>query len=444
MGERHINMEGNFLEMYMNAVGRTEVPDQFHLWTALSLISACLENRVWVERMTYQRIYPNQYVFLIGDPACGKGTAIGIGRRVLEDMDRRGYALRTYRGALTRAALQDELAERWQEQWKAYEEYARSVHNNEVDEPTGVSLYFMAPELSSGTNVGPQAKDLIKLLTDFWEGDIGRYQERTRTSGRHEFSNPCINCLVGSAPEWCREVVDAKDLASGFWARVACVTGERDYDRRVARPDTSAWSDHLPILSWRLCLLMRKVDATDIAFEGPMYLSPEADAMDIDWYETRRAPSDRLFAAHWGRQPDQVLRIAMLLKFCDFFDLERNRSEDWRRIEASHWSRALELSNDLLRNAGTFLGESLSFTHNWKVARIEDIVKRRAPIAQRPDLLRLVSRYGIKSKDLEQALQALEDEMKVDRVTIGNGNFTVRWRDDHGRVPPQYVNGQAS
>lgn len=427
MAETAINVEGNFLDLYLKAVGTTEVPEQFHLWTALSLVAACLEGRVWVERMAYRRIYPNQYTFLIGDPACGKGTAIGLGKRVLDDMDRQGYGIGYYRGAVTRAALQDELTQRWTESREWFEQECRK--GEEVEEPQGVSLFFMAPELSSGMSVGSQAKDLIKLLTDLWEGDIGKYRERTRAHGVHEFENPCLNCLVGSAPEWCREVVDAKDLASGFWARVACVTGERDYSKRIARPDTSSWLSHMPVLAWRLALLMKKMDKRDLEFRGPMVLSPEADHMDIEWYEERAEPQEKLFAAHWNRQPDQVLRIATLLKFCDFWDLTIMPGEGWRVIEPEHWARAVTLSDQLLTNAGTFLGESLSFTHNWQVARVESVLKQRKAIRQRPELLKIVSRYGIKAKELEKALQALEDEEKVERWSQGQGNYAIKWKE---------------
>lgn len=422
-----VNVEANFLTLYRDAVGRTEVPPQFHTWTALSLISSALENRVWVERMAYQRIYPNQYVFLIGDPASGKGNAINLGLRILYQMDRQGYSLDVYRGALTRAALQDELAERWKGATEKYE--ADTKAGQLATEPEGVSLYFVAPELSSGMSIGPQAKDLIKFLTDVWEGDVGRYRERTRTHGTHEFQNPCVNCIVGSAPEWCREVVDSKDLASGFWARVACVQGERDMrpEARIARPTTDRWTAYLPILAWRLSLLTKKIIASDIEFTGPMRLSPEADAIDIDWYMTRPAPEDKLFQAHWMRQPDQILRIATLLRFCDFWDLEQRPGEDWRTIGVQHWEEARRMSDQLLLNAGSFLGDALSHTHNWQVARVEEIIKRRQRIIQRPDLLRIVSRYGIKAKELERSCQSLEDEQKIQRWSHSSGNFTIEW-----------------
>ena len=419
--------EMNFLDLYLRGVGATEVPEQFHTWTALSLIAACLEHRVWFERMSYQKIYPNLYVFLIGGSASGKGTAIGLGKRVLDDMARSGYDINYHRGSSTRAAMQDALAERWKDSWKQFEERLKAG-DLYAEEPKGVSLFTMAPELSSNISVGPMAKDMIKFLTDLWEGDVGKYQERTRGMGKHEFENPCLNLLAGSAPEWCREVVDAKDLSSGFWARVVCVTGEIDYNIRIARPDTRLWAETLPWLSWRLSLLMKKIDKDDIPFEGQMVLSPEAEQLDIEWYNTRPEPEDALYQAHWRRQPDQVLRIAMLLRFCDYWEQETMPGDGWKVIHARHWRAARALSEQLMRNATTFLGNSLGHTYNQKTMIVEELIRKHGSLVQKPQLIRMVSKHGIKAKDLEMAIQGLEDEEKVVRELTRDGQYRVRWR----------------
>ena len=39
-GERH------FLNLYMHMIGRSEVPRRFHFWSAMSLLAACVADRV--------------------------------------------------------------------------------------------------------------------------------------------------------------------------------------------------------------------------------------------------------------------------------------------------------------------------------------------------------------------------------------------------------------
>ena len=195
--------------------------------------------------------------------------------------------------------------------------------------------------------------------------------------------------------------------------------------------DTGLWARLLPVLSWRLSLLTRRVHEHDVECYGAMVYDRAARALDRAWYEGRGKPDDGLFAAHWSRQPDQVAKIAMLLKLCDFWDFERPR-EDWRIIEERHWAQARALSEQLLLNAGTFLGQSLSHAHNWQMAKVEETIRGRRMIRQKPELLRIVSRYGIKARELERALQALEDEERVSRWPHGGGNYMIEWREGEG------------
>lgn len=417
----------NFLDLYMQAVGESEVPQQFHYWTALSLIAACLENRVWMERFAYKPIFPNQYTFLIGDSAAGKGTAMSIGSRVLKEVERQGLGgLNEYHGALTRAGLQDEMTDRWKEVWGKYE---KELEDGMIaTEPTGCSLYFIGPELGSAIGTGAVAKDTIKLLTEWWEGDVGTYRERTRAHGSHTLRNPCLNCVAGSTREWCREVVDESDLRSGFWARVSCVMGDRDFSKRIARPQMHQWQALLPTLGWRLSLLQTKTIKGDIDMRGRMFLSPEADALDIQWYEQRPEPTNDLLKAHWARQADQVWRIAMLLKMADFHDLLADpNNEDWRVIQPQHILHAQELSDKLTHDAGEFMGQALSYQYARGNSHVEEVLKRKKQIKQTPDLLRLVSRFGIKSKELELIVQGLEDEQKLTRVSLDIGKWFITW-----------------
>lgn len=422
----------NFLDLYMAAVGESEVPSQFHFWTALSLMAACLENRVWMERLVFKPIYPNQYTFLIGDSASGKGTAIGYGMKVLQEIERQGWGmLDEYRGALTRAGLQDEMTERWD---RAQRQYEAALEAGEiVQEPQGCALYFMCPELGAAIGTGAIAKDAIKLLTEWWEGDTGTYRERTRGKGKHQFKNPCLNCLAGSTKEWCREVVDENDLRSGFWARVSCVMGERDFSKRIARPNMAQWSAAMPLLAWRLSMLQRRHKDDDAELYGRMFLSPAADALDITWYNERQAPTNDLLRAHWARQDNQVWRIAMLLKLADYHDLLLHPGdESWRIIQEHHLIQAQALSDQLVQGTGAFMGQALTYQHSRGTAHVEDVLRKKHVIQQTPELLRAVSRFGVKAKELERILQGLEDEQKIERVTQGNGKYSVRWIGEEG------------
>ena len=76
--------------------------------------------------------------------------------------------------------------------------------------------------------------------------------------------------------------------------------------------------------------------------------------------------------------------------------------------------------------------QALTYQHSRGTAHVEDILRKRLVIQQTPELLRAVSRFGVKAKELERIIQGLEDEQKIERVTQGNGKYIVRWIGGEG------------
>lgn len=419
--------EEHFTDLFLHAAGISEVPRSFIFWTAMSMLAACVENRIWMARFAYKRIYPNLYTFLIGGSASGKGHAIDIGKMVAEIMRRAQYSLPIYEGKITRAALYDEMAERWEILCRTWS------HNGFRGEPPSCPMFLICPELSNNISTGDLSRDFIKTITDWWECKSGQEVERTRGNGKHTFNTPVLNILAGTTPDWCREVISLNDLASGFWARVMCVYGERDPRVRIYRPDTSSWETTSPFLAWRLTLLMGASSPHDFELTGEMRLSAEAEHLDEEWYMTRPEVENSLVEAHWKRQHDQIWKIAMLLRLGDFFDLEAPGSrESWRVIGPEHIERAQVLSNELMRNAEDFATRSIAKNIHGPHMRVEDIVRISRRIIQKPDLLNKVSTYGVKSKELERILQDLEDEGKIERILLSASRWEVVWRYQNG------------
>ena len=73
-----------WLEKYLEYTEDQESPSIFHLWVGLSLISAVLGRRVWIDR-GYYFLFPNLYVVLVaGSARARKSTALGIGVGLLK------------------------------------------------------------------------------------------------------------------------------------------------------------------------------------------------------------------------------------------------------------------------------------------------------------------------------------------------------------------------
>ena len=65
----------DWIESYLEATDNTEPPILYRTWTAVSVIAAVLQRKVFLEWHT--RIFPNMYIVLVGPPGrCRKGTAM--------------------------------------------------------------------------------------------------------------------------------------------------------------------------------------------------------------------------------------------------------------------------------------------------------------------------------------------------------------------------------
>jgi len=59
-------------------------PDNFKLWTIISVISSLLARRCWMPNdVGLPPAYPNLYILLVGEPASGKDVSIGFGTNLL-------------------------------------------------------------------------------------------------------------------------------------------------------------------------------------------------------------------------------------------------------------------------------------------------------------------------------------------------------------------------
>src|SRR3990167_288066 len=106
-----LNETHNIVRLYMHHVGKSEVPDVYHLWSCLSLIAACVADRVWFRKFADTRIFPNLYVMLIGAPGGGKGTAINTVTKFVVEKPV-AAKVQPYVGNITKQALIDELSTR--------------------------------------------------------------------------------------------------------------------------------------------------------------------------------------------------------------------------------------------------------------------------------------------------------------------------------------------
>ena len=176
-------------------------PEIFRRWTAISVIAAVLEQKVWLFK---RKLHPNLYIWLVGHPGIGKTRSISEGRRYATGIDGMHFAP----VSVTFASLVDALVKS-----------KRHAKSNEVDFKYN-SLYICADEL--GAFMHQYAKDMIDGLSAFY--DPTPYQQTRRGNDIDiKIPSPQVNILCGCTPQNLTDFMPEKAWGQGFTSRLIMI-----------------------------------------------------------------------------------------------------------------------------------------------------------------------------------------------------------------------------
>lgn len=72
----------DWINTFLKQTEPIDAPQAFRLWSGITTLAGILERRVWT-RTRYDRLYPNLYTVLIGDPASGKTNSMREARKTV-------------------------------------------------------------------------------------------------------------------------------------------------------------------------------------------------------------------------------------------------------------------------------------------------------------------------------------------------------------------------
>ena len=399
-----LNTTQNFLKLYLHACGKSEVPTGFHLWSCLSLIAACVADRVkicWIEE---QPISPNLYVFLIAPSGIGKNVATTIASQYIVAQD--GWVkerVNYYRGKLTPQFLHDKLGA------KAYsaEKDAYVQANSKI--------WFVTPELTYGMGKGELSEQLVETMTELYSSGHIVISEGTRTRGELTVEDPNINWLAGTTKEWLVDAVKPKGIKSGFFARVIPI----HYRKMI--PEEAVWAPIYPRdRPWVVQYLRARVQALCYT-EGVFEITPEADAYGRQWYFNRAKPEDEFSAVFWNRAREMMLKIAMLLALADGGPL---------KILPTHFQKA-HTWYEMMQEAAKVLIELACQTPQTHGVKTVAGLIEKAKEMDHSKLLVRAHKYGLDSKAVREAVCTLQQ--------WGNVEPSQRRDGERGRQKVVYV-----
>ena len=288
----------NWISAYAAALDPiTEAPSAYVIWSAISVISAVLKKRVWVQRGTY-KVFPNQYIVLVGPPGVGKGTAIHPAHSFIKDFKPQ---LSNYLSdRITAPKIIEKLANGFD---------APQVLNGQVVVAKESTCCLQATELA--TFLG-SSDWMTSFLCDTW--DRNEFEYDTKNKGTSHIKDMCVSLIGACTPDFIRKINGTRNatdaINGGFTARTMFVFANEKSKKLawpVALENTNGGKETIANLRHDLELISQ--------VKGEFSFDQEAHFEWIKFYNSiNHTDSDSDVVRYFkSRQDVHVMKVAMCL-----------------------------------------------------------------------------------------------------------------------------------
>jgi hypothetical protein len=194
----------SWIDSFIELSKPIESPVIHRKWAAIGAIAAALEQKVWIQ--TTGTLFPNMYIWLVGDPGVGKSRAVTLAGQFLRNLPEFHIAPTS----ITSASLVDFM----------------------VDSKVLLTLLTQAPvEYNSGTILADELtaftseydQDMVGVLTKFYDVDTPYGQKRRGKDINIFLKRPQLNMIIGVTPSNLMKYVPAYAWDQGFTSRLILV-----------------------------------------------------------------------------------------------------------------------------------------------------------------------------------------------------------------------------
>lgn len=282
----------DFITRYMDYanIDNSEAPANYHRWTCLSIMGAYMGRQIWLP-FGHSRIYPNQYVLLMGSPGTRKGTAMGIGKSLIKA------------AGFTRFAKDKTSKERFLMDMKQFEiDPTADLEDLELLEFGGpAESYIMSGEFTDFLGQGNM--EFVTMLTNLWD-NLDEYENPKIHGKSVKVEQPTVNLFGGNTISGFALAFPPEALGNGFLSRVILVHGDPT-NVKIAWPEPA---DQIQLES--LAVHMREVREK---IKGEIKLNAEARKIGREIYEKFVPIDDARFSHYATRRFTHLLKMAMLI-----------------------------------------------------------------------------------------------------------------------------------
>ena len=273
---RHLE---DWLQGYLAFTSESPAPECFHRWVGLGTLGAVLKRNIFYDR-GYSKIYPNNYVVLIGPPGSMKSTAMDIGK----DFARGVPDLRLSVDSTSREQL---------------------IYDLQKDSATkDGSMACFAREF--GSFFATSEMNMVLFLIEVYDSKDS-FEHRSRSGGNLKIERPCFNIVGCTTPEWLHTGLPIKTLGIGLMSRVILIYAD-------APRFEDLWTSLTP--SHETLRVKLQEDLNHIAqLKGPVHFTDEARAFLSHWNKIRKSTQsqDPRMQGFYGRIVDHTFKTAIAL-----------------------------------------------------------------------------------------------------------------------------------
>lgn len=303
----------NFIDGFMRYTDGRGSPALYRKWTAIFLVSAVLERKGWL-MTTKGRLFPNQYIVLVGPAGVGKSLCTTTANQLIEELRSPETPLHLAPTSVTKASLIDRLAEAER----------RIVRPTETPAVTSFNSLIIVPN-EFGVFLPSWEAEFMNTLTDLW--DCGRYAESRRTGNtKIEIPNTQLNLLSATTPAQLMNLLPEGAWDQGFMSRILMA-----YSGEVVHTDLFAELDTDGELYKKLLAELRRI----YKIWGEFEVTEDTKEAINAWAKQGGPP----IPDHPKLNSYRMRRVAHLLKLC-IIAAAANDSE--RIITLENFAEALD------------------------------------------------------------------------------------------------------
>lgn len=374
-----------FFSNYLDYVGESESPIIYHRWTSVSIIGTLLGRDAYIP-FGHSKIYPNQYIQLMGAPGTRKSSAISIGKKLLKNA---GYT-RFSPDRLSKERFLMEMIP------PSLEDLDEDLEALVIDQPS--EIFIVADEF--GDFLGQGNMEFATMLTKLWD-NVDVYEHPKIHGKSVVVEKPTVNILSGNTTQGLALTIPPEALGNGFMSRILFVYAE-ETGIKITFPEIPSYE-----LGANLSQHLQDIKEN---VKGEISFNSEARKALDRMYREFNGIDDSRFKSYATR------RFTHLLKLCIIFAAADIRTE-------VNLEDALK-ANTLLHYTELKMPKALGEFGRSKYSDISNIIldalhKTIHPMTHN-ELWKLVAKDLSKTSELGDIIKGLMAAGKIQVLTINN------------------------